>query len=66
MVLVARGGFLAAPAIGPAKRLWSVHNYVCYPVHVSHLQRALWAEQRKILLTTGLNGQKHRKTLPTS
>jgi len=44
-------------AIGLAKRLWSVHNYVCYPVHVCDLQRALWAEQREILLTTGLNGQ---------
>jgi IS1 family transposase len=59
-------GRTPAMAMGLAKRVWSVRDYVYHPVHVSAWQRALWAEQRKTLLTTGLNGQKHRKTLPTS
>jgi hypothetical protein len=59
-------GRTPAMAMGLAKRVWSVRDYVYHPVHVSGWQRALWAEQRKTLLTTGLNGHKHRKTLPTS
>lgn len=55
-----------AMAIGLARQVWSVHDYVCYPVHVGAWQRAVWAEQREKLLTSGLNGQKHRKTLPMS
>jgi hypothetical protein len=52
--------------MGLAERIWTVRDYVRYPVHVGEWQRALWAEQRQELLTTGLNGQKHRKPLPTS
>jgi hypothetical protein len=59
-------GRTPAMAMGLAKQVWSVRDYVCYPVHVGDWQRALWAEQRKTLLTTGLNRQKRRKTLPTS
>jgi hypothetical protein len=55
-----------AMASGLATTVWSVAEYVRYPVHVGAWQRALWAEHRENLLTTGLNGQKHLKTLPTS
>lgn len=55
-----------AMAMGLATRAWSVHEYVSYPVHVGAWQRSLWVEQREKLLTTGLNEQKPRKTLPTS
>jgi Integrase core domain len=55
-----------AMAMGLADHMWSVRDYVGYPVHVGDWQRALWVEQRKNLLTTGLNRQKHRTTLPTS
>jgi hypothetical protein len=55
-----------AMAMGLAEAKWTVRDYVCYPVHVGPWQRALWAEQRETLLTTDLNGQKHRKPLPTS
>jgi hypothetical protein len=55
-----------AMVMGLAREVWSVRDYVRYPVHVGEWQRALWAEQRQILLTSGPNGQKHRKTLPTS
>ena len=53
-------------AMGLAEEVWTVRDYVCYPVHVGTWQRALWAEQRENLLTIGLNGQKHRKPLPMS
>lgn len=60
------GNQTPAMAMGLAQRAWSARDYVCYPVHVADWQRALWAEQRQILLTTGLNRQKPRKTLPMS
>lgn len=55
-----------AMAIGLATKLWTVRDYVCYPVHVRSWQRSLWAEQREKLLTNGLNRQKRPKRLPTS
>jgi len=60
------GGRTPAMAMGLAKRVWSVRDYVFHPVHVGDWQRALWAEKRKTMLTAGLNGQKHRKPLPAS
>jgi len=59
-------GRTPAMAMGLSQRVWSARDYVYHPVHVGDWQRALWAEKRKTLLTTGLNGQKHRKTLPMS
>lgn len=55
-----------AMAIGLTNRVWTVADYVCYPVHVGEFQRATWAEDRENLLTNGLNRQKRRKALPTS
>jgi hypothetical protein len=52
--------------MGLAETIWSVREYVLYPVHVATWQRAVWAEDREMLLTTGLNGQKHPKPLPMS
>jgi hypothetical protein len=60
------GNRTPAMAIGLAAAVWSVREYVCYPVHVAAWQRDLWAERRENLLTSGLNGQKRLKTLPTS
>lgn len=60
------GGRTPAMAIGLADRVWSVADYVRYPVHVGEFQRALWAEKREELLKNGLNRQKPRKPLPTS
>jgi hypothetical protein len=53
-----------AMAMGLATRVWSVRDYIRYPVHVGAWQCALWVEKRNILLTTNIHGQKHRKTLP--
>jgi hypothetical protein len=55
-----------AMALGLAKDVWDVRRYVEYPVHVSELQRELWAEQREILLRPALEAQKRPKCLPTS
>jgi hypothetical protein len=56
------------PAIvmGLTDHLWSVAEYVRYPVHVGALQRAIWSEERENLLTIGLNRRKRLKPLPTS
>lgn len=55
-----------AMAMGLTNHLWSVSEYVRYPVHVGQFQRAVWAEDRENLLTYGLNRQKRPKPLPTS
>ena len=59
-------GRTPAMAMGLTDRLWTVLEYVRYPVHVGELQRAIWAEDRENLLTTGLNRQNNPKPLPTS
>ncbi len=62
----ALGGRTPAMALGLTDHVWTVAEYVSYPVHVSEWQRAIWAEERKNLLTSALEGQKRRKTLPIS
>jgi hypothetical protein len=59
-------GRTPAQALVLTDHVWSVPEYVRYPVHVSSLQRAIWAERREELLTIGLYHQKHRQPLPTS
>jgi len=55
-----------AVVLGLTDHVWSVQEYVRYPVHVSDLQHDLWDEQRQELLTSALERHKQRKTLPTS
>lgn len=55
-----------AMAMGLTDHLWTVLEYVRYPVHVGELQRAIWAENRENLLRNGLNRQERLKPLPTS
>ena len=55
-----------AMALGLGQALWSVRQYVNHPVHVSDLQRDLWAEERQELLTSALEAHKRKKQLPTS
>ncbi len=47
-----------AMAQGLADHEWSVQEYVSYPVHVSVLQRIIWAEEREKLLTSPLFAEK--------
>jgi hypothetical protein len=53
-----------AMAQGLAEHRWTVQEYVSHPVHVSELQRAIWAEERENASTSVLDGKKHRKILP--
>jgi hypothetical protein len=53
-------------ALGLANSPWTVRRYLKYPVHVSDLQRAIWAEDRQAALTSALNARNRKKHLPTS
>jgi hypothetical protein len=60
------GGRTPAMAIGLTGRVWSVLEYVCHRVHVDEFTRAIWAEERQDVLTSALDRDKRRKTVPTS
>jgi len=59
-------GRTPAMALGLSDRAWSVSDYVRHPVHVDELTRAIWAEEREEVLTSALDHEKRRKTVPTS
>lgn len=60
-----RGG-TPAMALGLADHVWSVVDYVCHPVHVSDLQRDIWAEQRNAAQGSALDHHFRKKVLPIS
>jgi hypothetical protein len=59
-------GHTPAQALGLSERVWSVPEYIRYPVHVSDLQHAIWVEERENALTSALDKRKRKKPLPTS
>jgi hypothetical protein len=59
-------GRTPAMVAGLTDRVWSMADYISYPVHVSELQRAFWAEERENVLRSPLEGQKRRKIMPLS
>lgn len=59
-------GHTPAMALGLADTVWTVHHYVRCVVHVSDLQREIWAEERQNWLTSALDARKRKKLLPTS
>ena len=59
-------GRTPAMAIGLSDHVWTVLEYVRHPVHVSDLDRAIWAEEREAALTSALDHYKARKTVPSS
>jgi hypothetical protein len=59
-------GRTPAMAMGLGDRVWSVREYVRFPVHVSDLERAIWAEERAEALTSALDREKPRKAVPSS
>jgi hypothetical protein len=59
-------GRTPAMAMGLSDRAWSVLEYIRYPVHVDDLTRAIWAEEREMVLTSALERQEPRKTVPSS
>jgi hypothetical protein len=59
-------GRTPAMAAGLSARVWSVLEYIRYPVHVDALTHAIWAEEREMMLTSALERKKPRKTVPSS
>ncbi len=59
-------GRTPALAFGLSDRVWSVLEYVRHPVHVDELTRAIWAEEREEVLTSALDREQARKTVPAS
>jgi hypothetical protein len=59
-------GRTPAMAMRLTDHVWTVLEYVRYPVHVDALKREIWAEERREVLTSALEREKPRKTLPTS
>jgi Integrase core domain len=59
-------GRTPAMAEGLTDHAWSVLEYIRYPVHVSDLMRDIWAEERQNAVTSALNQNKPRETVPTS
>jgi len=55
-----------AMALGLAEQVWTVLDYILYPVHVSNFQRWDWAEQRNSVLESAVDVYKRNKTLPIS
>jgi hypothetical protein len=55
-----------AMALCLTDQVWTVLDYVLYPVHVSNLTRIDWAEQRNSVLESAVEVYKREKTLPIS
>jgi hypothetical protein len=59
-------GKTPAMALRLTEEVWSVMQYIWYPVHVSDLQRQEWAEQRNSVLESAVEVYIRSKTLPIS
>jgi len=59
-------GRTPAQALGLTDHVWNIVEYVCHPVHVSDLQRDIWAEQRDAAQESALDRHFRKKTLPSS
>ena len=55
-----------AMALGIAGEVWTVLDYVLYPVHVCDLIYTDWAERRNSVLESAVDAYKRNKVLPTS
>lgn len=55
-----------AMALDLTEEVWTVLDYVEYPVHVSDLLRQEWAEQRNNTLESAVDVYKRKKALPIS
>jgi hypothetical protein len=58
----ALGDRTPAMAQGLAEHVWTVLEYVRYPVHVGELDRAIWQEERDEVLTSALERYKRRRS----
>jgi len=57
---------IPAMALCLTDEVWTILKYILYPVHVSDLQRAYWAEQRYSVLGSAVGIYKRNKALPIS
>ncbi len=55
-----------AMALGLSRQVWTVSQYIWYPVHVSGFQRWYWSEQRNSVLESAVDVYKRNRTLPIS
>ncbi len=62
----ALGGRTPAMAMRLTDHVWTVREYITDPVHADDLKREIWAEERREALTSALEREKPRKSLPTS
>jgi hypothetical protein len=62
----ALGGRTPAMAMRLTDHIGTVLEYITYPDHVDDLKREIWAEERREVLTSALEREKPRKSLPTS
>lgn len=60
------GGRTPAMTLGLSDHPWSLGEYIGHPVHVSDLQRDIWAEDRQALQESALDRYFHKKALPIS
>ncbi len=59
-------GRTPAMAMSLSDQIWSVLEYVRYPVPVDDLTRGIWAEEREDVLTSALDRYQARRTVPSS
>jgi hypothetical protein len=59
-------GLTPAMALGLSDHVWSIWEYVYYPVHVSDLQRDIRAEERQTRQESAVDRHFRKKALPTS
>lgn len=59
-------GLTPAMALGLSDHVWSIWEYIRYPVHISDLQRDIWAEERQTLQESAVDRHFRKKALPTS
>jgi hypothetical protein len=55
-----------AMAMRLAEEVWSVRQYVLYPVHVNEFQRLEWSEKRNSILESAVEVYNREKRLPIS
>lgn len=59
-------GRTPAMALSLAQEVWTVVRSVCHPVHVSDLQRDIWAAEREAVQESALDRYFRKKGLPIS
>jgi hypothetical protein len=59
-------GKTPAMAIGLAEAIWSMKQYVNYPVHADEFLHSIWIEEQENRIRSALSSHKSPKVMPTS